>query len=164
MATASGALSLSATIAPSTITESGDAEFDRRQLDPGDAERAACRHHQHERRRHEPERASAELPGEDADRDHRQHVVEPAERMREALHEAVHVADAAMRQGGGRDEREGGGDRSKTTAHGGFLSARRRIEKNCISRGSRRRKPRGLPALIRVLIRRLIAGAMVPCR
>jgi len=37
-------------------------------------------------------------------------------------------------------------------AHGGFLSARRRIEKNCISSGSRRRKPRSLPALIRALI------------
>jgi hypothetical protein len=37
--------------------------------------------------------------------------------MQKAVHEAVDVADAAVRQGGGWDEREGGGDRA--TAHGG---------------------------------------------
>ena len=42
--------------------------------------------------------------------------------MRKALHETVRVADAGMRQGGGRDEREGGGERAdQTTVHGGFL-------------------------------------------
>ena len=70
-----------------------------------------------EGRRHQPQRAAAELPGEDADGDHRQDVIEPAERVREAVHESVHLADAGMRQGGGRHEREGGGD-GQASAHG----------------------------------------------
>src|SRR3954454_17492538 len=37
-------------------------------------------------------------------------MVEPAQRMREAMGETMHLADAGMREGGGRHEREGGGD------------------------------------------------------
>ena len=100
----------------------GDPEFDERHRDSVEAESAGGCHHQHEGRRHQPQRTPAELPGENADRDHRQHVVEPAERMREAVHKTVRVADAGMRQGGGRDEREGGGERAdQTMVHGGFL-------------------------------------------
>src|SRR6185436_17435195 len=47
---------------------------------------------------------------EDADGDHREHMIEPAQRMREAMGETMHLADAGMREGGGRHEREGGGD------------------------------------------------------
>jgi hypothetical protein len=36
-------------------------------------------------------------------------VVEPAERMRETGNEAVRVAEAGMSEGGGGNEREGGG-------------------------------------------------------
>ena len=87
-----------------------DTEFNERHRDAGHSGRAARRHHQHEARGHEPECAAAELPGEEADRDHRQDMVEAAERMGKAMHEAVPVAVAGMREGGGRDEQNGGGD------------------------------------------------------
>jgi hypothetical protein len=49
-------------------------------------------------------------------------MVEPAERMRKAVNEAMRVADPGMRQGGGRHERDGGGEcADQTTVHGGFL-------------------------------------------
>jgi hypothetical protein len=95
----------------------GDAQLNERHWHAGNAECAAGRHDQDEARWHEPERAAAELPGEDTDGDHRQNVVEPAERMREAVHETVPVADPGMSEGGGRNEREGGGDR-QASAHG----------------------------------------------
>ena len=52
-----------------------------------------------------------------------------------AVNEAVPVADAGMRQGGGRHERDGGGERAgQTTVHGGFLlRGVRASSKNCIS-------------------------------
>src|SRR6185436_17061389 len=61
-------------------------------------------------------------PGEDADGDHREHVIEPAQRVLEAVGETMHLADAGMREGGGRHEREGGGDGQAARcylAHGG---------------------------------------------
>ena len=97
----------------------GDSDFGERHRDAGHAERAAGRHGEHEGRGHEPERTAAELPGEDADGDHRQNVVEPAERMRETGNETVRVADAGMSEGGGGNEREGGG--RQASAHGRSL-------------------------------------------
>ncbi len=97
----------------------GNPEFDERHRDAGHAERAAGRHGEGEGRGHEPERAAAELPGEDADGDHRQNMVEPAERMRETGNETVRVADAGMSEGGGGNEREGGG--RQANAHGRSL-------------------------------------------
>ena len=63
--------------------------------------------------------AAAELPGEDADGDRRQNMVEPAERMRETVNETVRVADTGMGEGGGGNEREGGG--RQANAHGRSL-------------------------------------------
>src|SRR5262249_15837935 len=104
----------------------GDAEFDEGQRDASHAERAAARHGEDERRGHEPERAAAELPGEDADGDHRQNVVEPAGRMRETGDETVRVADAALSGGGSGNEGEGGG--RQASAHGrSLLSAKKMI-------------------------------------
>src|SRR5262249_19769593 len=74
----------------------GDTESAERRRDAGQAERAAGRYDEDEGRGHEPERAAAELPGEDADGDHRQNVVEPAERMRETGNETVRITDAGM--------------------------------------------------------------------
>ncbi len=99
MATATGALTPSATMAPSTSTDSGDAGLDERHRDAREAERAARRHRQHEARRHQPQRPAAQLVGEQTDRDHRQDVIEPAERMREAVHETMRVTAAGMREG-----------------------------------------------------------------
>ena len=102
----------------------GNAGFDHRYRHAGHRERAADRHGEDEGRGHQPQRAAAELPGEDADGDHRKNVIEPAQRVREAMGESVHLADAGMRQGGGRHEREGGGDGQALiallgSAHGG---------------------------------------------
>jgi hypothetical protein len=95
-------------MAPSTITE---------------AAMPSSTNGEDEGRGHEPERAAAELPGEDADGDHRQNMVEPAERMRETVNETVRVADAGMSEGGGGNEREGGG--RQANAHGrSLLSAK----------------------------------------
>ena len=83
----------------------GDAGLDERHRNAGETERAACRHRQDEARRHQPQRPAAQLIGEQADRDHRQDMIEPAERMRKAVHETMGVAAAGMREGRSRDER-----------------------------------------------------------
>ena len=114
---ASGALMPSATDRAEHDHRGGDAGFDHRHRHVAHRQRAAQRHRGDERGRHQPQRAAAELPGEDADGDHREDMVEPAERMREAVGESMHLADAGMRQGGGRHEREGGGD-GQALAHG----------------------------------------------
>ena len=57
----------------------------------------------------EPQRPSTQLIGEQTDGDHRQDVIEPAERVREAVHEAMCVtAGAGMREGCARCERHCG--------------------------------------------------------
>ena len=90
-----------------------DADLDVRHADACDAERAADRHDADEARRHQPERASAEQRRIEADRHHRQHVVEPADRMHEAVREAVGIAETRMRRScGSQREKRGRGGRS----------------------------------------------------
>src|SRR5262245_24602570 len=125
----------------------GDAEFDEWQWDAGHADGAAARHGEDEGRGHEPERAAAELPGKDADGDHRQNVVEPAERMRETVNETVRVADAGMSEGGGGNEREGGG--RQANAHGRSLLSAKQSHRRKIAyhrRGPQGRAARRSPA------------------
>ena len=58
--------------------------------------------------------------GEQADGDHRQDMIEAAERMDEAVHEVMGVAAAGMREGCGRNERgDDDGGAGKTGAHDG---------------------------------------------
>ena len=93
-----------ATIAPSTITDSAMPTSTNGTVNAGDAEEAAERHDADESERHEPQRAAAELIGENADHDHGELVVEAAERMHEAMHEPARGADASMGESGGRSE------------------------------------------------------------
>src|SRR5215213_11584025 len=65
----------------------------------GCTQRATKRHHADECRGHQPQRAPTEQHRIKSDRDHDQHVVEPAEWMREAVHEATGIAMAGMREG-----------------------------------------------------------------
>src|SRR5262249_13180639 len=94
----------------------GDADFDERQRETSHAERGAGGHNEDEGRRYKGERATAELPGQDADRHHRENVIKPAERMRESPAETVRVARAGMSEGNRGNKREGGG--YQASAHG----------------------------------------------
>ena len=124
----------------------GDAQLDERQRHAGHAERGAGRHGEDEASRHEPERAPPELPGKDADRHHRQNVVEPAERMGKARYKTVRFTGAGMREGGSGDERKCGGDQAG--AHGRpLVGEQNHRSKNCTSaacsaraRAARRRR------------------------
>src|SRR6266511_2686073 len=94
----------------------GNAEFDERQREPSHAERGAGRHDEDESRGHEPERAPAELPSEDTDRHHRQNVVDPPDRTCKTPNKTVQLTRTGMSEGGGGNEREGGG--RQASAHG----------------------------------------------
>ena len=58
-------------------------------VDAVDAEHEAHRHHAHKAQRHEPQRPAAEHEGEDADGHHGEDVVDAADRMHEAMDEAM---------------------------------------------------------------------------
>ena len=72
-----------------------------------DPDRAAYRHHRDESRRNEIHGSAVQRSGIEADRDHGQDVVEPAERVSEAVLEPARGANAGMGLGGGgqKDER-----------------------------------------------------------
>ena len=84
-----------------------DGELDEGQGDAADPDRAAYRHHRDESRRNEIQGSAAQRSGIEADRDHGQDVVEPAERVAEAVLEPARGANAGMGLGGGgkKDER-----------------------------------------------------------
>ena len=77
---------------------------------PLEAERRAGRHHHRERQRQQPQRAAAELRRPEADRHHRQHMVEAAERMQQPFGEAHVRMVADMRERRGAETRRRDGD------------------------------------------------------
>src|SRR5262249_29415401 len=99
----------------------GDADFDERQLEASHAERGADGHDEDEGRRQEDERTAAERPSQDADGHDGENMMEPPERMRESQRDTVHVTRSRMRECGGRNKRESGGD--QPSAHGISLLA-----------------------------------------
>ena len=72
-------------------------------------ERAADRHRADEGRGDQPERAAAEQRRIETDRHHGEHMVEPADRMDQAVREAAGRAGAGMRERRAGRSNEGGG-------------------------------------------------------
>jgi hypothetical protein len=97
---------------------SGDADLDERQIDPRHTGGAAGSHHEHERAWHQPQRPPAELRGKNPDRHHRQDVIEPADRMHEAMDEAVGYPGAGMGKGSGWREQQGCEGEARNLTHG----------------------------------------------
>src|SRR5262245_2401226 len=95
-----------------------DADLDKRNRHPHDAEKAAERHEYYEGKRHEPQRASAELIGEETDQDHGELMIETAQRMHEAASESARAADADMGDRGGRYEAKREDCKLEKTLHG----------------------------------------------
>ncbi len=104
MAAATGMGLPQAAAAPITTQESAMPSSTNGTLDLADAEQEADHHHADEAQRHEPQRPAAEDEGKDADRDHREDVVDAADRVHEAMQEAGGVAVAGMGEGGSRNE------------------------------------------------------------
>src|SRR5262249_14399788 len=100
----------------------GEADFGERQREASHAERGADGHDEDEGRRHEDERTAAELPSQDADGHDGENMIEPAERMRESRRETVHVTRSRMRECGGRNKRESGGDQPRAPCNSPFAS------------------------------------------
>ena len=89
---------------------------------PLDAQHRANRHHHREHQRQKPHRRPAELRSPEADRHHRQHMIEAGERMRQPVGEAI-GDDRRMgeRRGAQADGRDGGRAESEAwrrAAHG----------------------------------------------
>ena len=74
----------------------GDADFDEGKINAVETKRTAGRHHGDEARRDKPQRATAEMSGEEADRHHGQHVIEASDRVHEAVYEPRGVANARV--------------------------------------------------------------------
>ena len=83
-ATTSGGRSSNITAAPSITADAAIPYSTPGQRHAEQAEHSAERHHERERDGQHPDRRRAELRAPQPDRDHRQHVVEPRDRMREA--------------------------------------------------------------------------------
>ena len=86
----------------------GDADLDQRDADAGHADGPGQRHGGDEGDGHEPAGVAAQVPGEETDGEHRQKVVEAAQRMEEAADKAAAVVVADMGEGHGRQEGEEG--------------------------------------------------------
>jgi colanic acid/amylovoran biosynthesis protein len=99
-----------------------NAALDAGQRDTAQRCRGAGDHGEHEGAGQRPSRAAAELRRPQADRDHRQHMVEAAERMQEALGRAGAPRAEAVRRGrfdaGRHDDGE---DEGKLTHQGALL-------------------------------------------
>jgi hypothetical protein len=78
-----------------------DAKLDEGQCDAADPDDAAGSHHRQERRRDEIQGSATQRRSVEADRHHRQDVIEPAERMGETVLESARRADAGVGLGGG---------------------------------------------------------------
>jgi hypothetical protein len=78
-----------------------DALLDHRHRHAGIAEKAAHDHRAHERRRQQPQRARPELGGVEPDGDHRQHMVEAAQGVQEAVRPVMRQAVRRARPGMG---------------------------------------------------------------
>ncbi len=126
MATATGGFSASATINAEHDHRCCDTGFDEVERHARHAEQAARGHDGQEGRRNEPQRAAADLVGEDTDRHHRQDVVEAGHRVQEAMDElAVFAAVAGVGESGRRSEGHGSEGQSRQKfAHGRFLIVR----------------------------------------
>jgi len=80
-----------------------DADLDPRDRNPHRAEHPAEGHHQRERHRQHPDRRGAELRAPHADRNHRDHVVQPHDGVCEPRQEsALHISLADVGQCHGR--------------------------------------------------------------
>jgi hypothetical protein len=86
-----------------------DAQFDEGHIDLADAEQEADGHHENEAQRHQPQGAAAQHEGEHAHRHHGEDVVDAADGVLEAMHEAGGFAMAGMgeRRRRQRDEKKG---------------------------------------------------------
>ena len=82
---------LGGTISAEQHRRERDADLDAGQRHAEEPEHAAERHHHRERHRQQPHRRRAELRAPQADRDHREHVVEPGERMAKTGEEAARL-------------------------------------------------------------------------
>lgn len=80
----------------------GDANFDERHVDAGDAERTADDHHADESAGDQPKRPTTHLEGEDADKHHREDMIESANRMGKSVSEAAGSGGTDMRVREGR--------------------------------------------------------------
>ena len=87
----------------------GNPGLDQRKLDAIDPEQRAERHDDHEGCRHDEARPAFECRRPEADRDHGQDMIEPAERMGKAGAQAIGmVARMRLRDRGHGRERDGG--------------------------------------------------------
>src|SRR5262245_57552833 len=73
-----------------------NADFHERQFDTSHAGNASEGHDRNEGQRHEPRPPATQVSGEHTDRNHRQNMVDAAERMGEAVHETVSIANSGM--------------------------------------------------------------------
>ena len=92
---------------------------------------AGARHDAHEAQGHQPQRPPAKLGGEHADGDHCQDMIDPGDRMGEALQQSIRVAVSGMGKRNGRSKDENGAERREDCAShelllggAGFITSR----------------------------------------